>query len=218
MNQPILAAQQLIIACLLGILLGLLYGFLRPLRPKYTALADFVFLLIAGWVWLYLGFAVCKGDLRLGYSAGLFAGGILWELTLGRVLRPVFSCFWHWIGKFIKLIFLPYGLILKKIKKIAKFLLAIGKKAGTITVNNYRYERKKTGGSDYGRQKKFIRPHSAGISPQLHAAQVRGADSYRIVYGVPDGPAERHSRAKGKGRRAVQSGSSIGAGESKAEI
>lgn len=132
MTTPILAAQRFGIACLLGVILGLYYGFLRPLRPKYTALSDSLFVLGAGWVWLYLSFAVCRGDLRLGYTAGLFAGGFGWEMTLGRALRPAFSFFWRGVGIALRFILFPFQIFLKKIVKIIKFLLAFGKKAGTI--------------------------------------------------------------------------------------
>ena len=72
MTAPALAFRHFCTACLLGVLLGVYYGFLRPLRPRFTTLSDLLFVLGAGWVWLYLGFAVCRGDLRLGYFAGLF--------------------------------------------------------------------------------------------------------------------------------------------------
>ena len=80
MNTPAVAAQRFGMACLLGVLLGVYYGFLRPLRPKLTALSDLLFVLGAGWVWLYLGFAVCRGDLRFGYTCGMFLGWFLWDL------------------------------------------------------------------------------------------------------------------------------------------
>ena len=44
MTPPALAAQRFGLACLLGGGLGLCYGFLRPLRPKRTALSDLLFL------------------------------------------------------------------------------------------------------------------------------------------------------------------------------
>lgn len=95
MTAPILALQRFAIAVALGAALGVYYGFLRPLRPRHTTLSDLLFLPAAFWVWLYLGFAVCQGDLRLSYSAGLLCGGFLWELTVGRLLRPVFAGFWR---------------------------------------------------------------------------------------------------------------------------
>ena len=44
MTDPALDARRFGIACLLGLALGLYYGFLRPLRPKHTVLSDFLFL------------------------------------------------------------------------------------------------------------------------------------------------------------------------------
>lgn len=90
---PETAAYRLVCALALGAALGLLYGFLRPLRPKHTVLADGLFLLGVFWVWLYYNFALCGGDIRLGCCGGLLAGGLAWESTAGRWLRPVFGGF-----------------------------------------------------------------------------------------------------------------------------
>lgn len=102
MMPPTLACWRFGIACLLGILLGLLYGFLRPLRPKYTLLGDTLFLLGVSWAWLYLALAVCGGDLRFGYSLGLPIGGVLCEMTVGRLLRPIYFFFWRMIRQFFR--------------------------------------------------------------------------------------------------------------------
>ena len=64
MIPPSQAAWQFAIACLYGSALGLMYDFLRPLRPKRTALADTLFVLVLFYLWLRLSFAVCRGDPR----------------------------------------------------------------------------------------------------------------------------------------------------------
>ena len=69
------AAGRFGMACLLGAVLGAVYGFLRPLRPKWTFLADTLFLAAAVLAWLRLSFGICQGDLRLAYTAGLAMGG-----------------------------------------------------------------------------------------------------------------------------------------------
>ena len=45
MTPPELAAGRFLAACLLGAQLGVWYGFLRPLRPRWTALSVSLFLL-----------------------------------------------------------------------------------------------------------------------------------------------------------------------------
>ena len=90
MTPPALALQRFGIACLLGVGLGVLYGFLRPLRPRHTVLSDVLFLLGAGWTWLYLALAVCGGDLRFGYCLGLPIGAGGWGEHKRRILLPVF--------------------------------------------------------------------------------------------------------------------------------
>ena len=95
MNDPKLVAANLLTACAIGLGLGLVYGFLRPLRKQSAAFADLLFVLCVFTAWLYLAFGVCHGDLRLGYGAGLAVGAIVWECTAGKLLRPVFRGFWH---------------------------------------------------------------------------------------------------------------------------
>ena len=127
MSTPTLDAQRFFIACLLGLGLGLYYGFLRPLRPKYTLLSDLLFLPPAFYAWLYLSFAICRGDIRLGYSMGLLVGVLLFDGTVGRWLRPVFQSFWGAIGKVFRFF---YGIIkkfLKNCKKLCFFSFQAGK-------------------------------------------------------------------------------------------
>ena len=72
MNDPLAAARLFACAFLLGCLLGLLHGFLRPLREKLPNISDAIFAVVLFYVWLYLSFALCRGDIRMGYTAGLF--------------------------------------------------------------------------------------------------------------------------------------------------
>ena len=95
MTEPAVSARRFCIACLLGALLGLYYGFLRPLRPRHKTLSDLLFLPGLLWTWIYLAFAVCRGDIRLWHTAGLLGGCFLWDRTAGMPLRPVFSRFWQ---------------------------------------------------------------------------------------------------------------------------
>lgn len=120
---PETAAYRLVCALTLGAALGLLYGFLRPLRPKHTVLADGLFLLGVFWVWLYYNFALCGGDIRLGCCGGLLAGGLAWERTAGRWLRPVFWWFWLKIQALWRLTLFP----VKKFSGLAKILFASAK-------------------------------------------------------------------------------------------
>ena len=118
MIPPAVAAQHFAVACLLGLPLGFVYGFLRPLRQKLPSLGDGLFLILLFAVWLVLGFQVCDGDLRPGYWAGLAAGSFLWELTVGQLLRPLFYKFW---GLLFRIIGLPPRFFRKIFKKIHIF-------------------------------------------------------------------------------------------------
>ena len=126
MIAPTLAAGRFCAACLIGMVLGLWYDFLRPLRPRLTALTDLLFL-TGLWIgWLYLGFAICRGDLRFGYTAGLGIGFIFWEKTISMVFRPIFAKFW-----------LPAKKILHFLRKSVKKLFATGRKKVTIKSKLY---------------------------------------------------------------------------------
>ncbi len=103
MTPPAISLERFAWACLLGAGLGGLYGFLRPLRRRHPWLSDGLLLLGVGWVWLYLALAVCGGDLRLGYSAGLLVGAFAWEMTVGRLLQGIFRLFWQAVGRILGL-------------------------------------------------------------------------------------------------------------------
>ena len=98
MIAPSVAAGRFLRGLVLGAVLGLLYGFLRPLGRRRRTFADFLFLLGAFPIWLYFSFAVCDGDMGLGYISSLFLGGIFFDCTIGRLFRPIWSGFWRFIG------------------------------------------------------------------------------------------------------------------------
>ena len=75
MMTPSVAGARTLAALILGAGLGFLYGFLRPLRPKHTWLADSLFVLAALAGWVYLAFGICQGDPRLGQWIAVIAGG-----------------------------------------------------------------------------------------------------------------------------------------------
>ena len=115
MTAPALAAVRFGIGCLMGAGLGVVYGFLRPLRPRWTWLADGIFVLCTLWAWVVLSFGVCRGDVRLSFSGSLFLGAFLLDRTLGRLLEPLFRWFWKLLGAVLGLIFLPMQKILQKL-------------------------------------------------------------------------------------------------------
>ena len=93
MNPPSIAAYRLLCAILLGIALGVFYGFLRPLGRRHRQITDLLFILALYPVWIFFAFGIAGGDLRFGYTLGLFGGVVLWETTFGKWLQPVFAGF-----------------------------------------------------------------------------------------------------------------------------
>ena len=118
MTAPAESARQFLWALALGLPLGLWYSFLRPLGRRRNALRDLLFLLGAFWAWLWHGFAVCDGDLRLGTAAGLPIGVLLWETGPGRGLRPIFYRIWHILGRIWGMLLFPLRKIFKKLKNM----------------------------------------------------------------------------------------------------
>ena len=111
MTAPALAAHRFLCSCGLGVLLGLGYDCLRPFRRSHPQLGDLLFLLLTFRLWLEQSFGLCGGDLRLGYSFGLLAGALVWEWTLGMLLRPVFDKIWEVAGAIAHILFLPVKII-----------------------------------------------------------------------------------------------------------
>lgn len=124
MTPPQIAAGRYLWGVGLGLMLGLLYGFLRPLGRRVRTLADLLFLIGVFPAWVYFSFAVCQGDLHLGYLSSLFVGGILFDCTLGRLLRPLWRGFWSVVEGFFR----KLGNIFKKIFRFLKKNICIWKK------------------------------------------------------------------------------------------
>lgn len=132
MSAPAEAAGRFGAVCLLGLILGAVYGFLRPPRQRHVHISDGIFLICFTYAWLLAGFRICEGDLRVGYTLGLFLGIFAWELTVGKLLRPAIDLIWRGIWKILGF---PRYVAVKIFQKIAVFvkkIFASGKKSGTI--------------------------------------------------------------------------------------
>jgi len=182
MKQPELAARQFLLACLVGAGLGIVYGFLRPLRRKHGALGDLLFVAAAFWGWLCWGFGICRGDYPGPGILGLGLGCLAWEVTVGRLLRPVFSGFWKIIDKLFQYSLWPA----KKILKIMKILFASVEKWVTIGWNQCQHRQKRHGGHDHGNNQRVPQPDPADISAHQQCDQDRGGSGYRYLYGHAD--------------------------------
>ena len=97
MTVPVIAARRFAAGIVLGMILGIWHGFLRPVRQRSAVAGDLLFLPGLGWAWIYLMFGICRGDLRVGAFGALLAGCMIWEATAGKLLQPVFEGFWKGI-------------------------------------------------------------------------------------------------------------------------
>ena len=130
MMTPEQAAYRFFWGLMLGAGLGLLYGFLRPLRRRVCWPADILFVGAAFYAWLYLSFAVCRGDIRIGITAALAIGALLWELPLGKLLRRPFAWFWRLSSRMISFLCSPFQkffqIIMVFFKKVFQMYLHCG--------------------------------------------------------------------------------------------
>jgi hypothetical protein len=184
---PETAARWLLWALGIGAILGLFYGFLRPAPFRLRHFWDLLFVLAAFYGWLYLGFGICGGDLRFGCTAALAVGGILFDNTVGRLLRPVFCGFWGVIGKTFRLLRKCIKYFFKKVQKIVNFLLASGKK--WFRIKWLRYSTPTPGGRSHGKKKSS---HQAGVQKIKPHHQGRIAGSRGAVHRRPGDAARLH--------------------------
>ena len=79
MSSPREAALRFLVSLAVGGVLGVLYAFLRPLRPKRTFVSDSIFLAAALYGWIWQSFYVCQGDLRTVWLLGLMVPYIIYN-------------------------------------------------------------------------------------------------------------------------------------------
>ena len=130
MTVPGDAGLRVIWALAVGAFLGLCYDFLRPLRHRHNAPADAAFAVVALMAWVWYSFRICLGDIRLGGTATLGLGMVLWMGTGSMVFRKVFYWFWLAIFRIISVFFLPFAKFFKKSRVFMKKVFASGKKRG----------------------------------------------------------------------------------------
>lgn len=197
MTGPALDAYRFGFGCLIGGILGIFYGFFRPLRKHHPVIGDLLFTPFLIYGWLYLCFAVCRGDIRIGYCMGLPIGIFLWELTVGRLLRPLFQGFWWLIGRIFKGIGSIFQKILKKLRKFAKKLFASWKKWFTMVRDIRSQSRKTQGGVPRGKKEKS----AVCLQTQSPAAQMRSFGNRGSFRRRTDRPDRRRQPLQGRNRR-----------------
>jgi hypothetical protein len=182
MTAVVVSAGQFAAALLMGMGLGVVYELLRPLRPKHTACSDGLFVAAVWYAWIYLGFGICGGDIRMVQVAGLLLGALAFRLTLGKLLQRVIFA----ISASVRQLFGPVRRFLKKIWNFQKKIFASGKKSVKIKWSNRRHLRRIPGGKAHGKKKKSLQPDPAGLSAQQAFDQDGRDRGHRTVYGGAD--------------------------------
>lgn len=149
MNSPELDVRRFAAAFLIGILLGIVDEFLFPLRQKKPWLSDLLFLPALGYGWLYVSFAVCRGDIRLGYTLGLLVGALAWKNSIAVLFRPIVARIWAGIFQIFTGFFRILKKFFKKVTIFENFLFSSWKKWFTIVWSYRRSKNKQNGGVPY---------------------------------------------------------------------
>ena len=156
-------AAQLGLGFCLGCGLGLVYGFLRPLRRHRHWPADLLFVVAALLCWVYFSFGICHGSIRVLPTAAIAAGMIAWDATAGKLLRPVFHRFWCGIFALLRFFALPFKKIFQKCKVFVKKVFASLKKRGTMDKNKHKPNRQRKEGRSHGKKAQVQTENQAGF-------------------------------------------------------
>ncbi len=110
MNEETSLMWQIACFCVCGALLGVLYEPLRILRliiPHHsfiTGVEDTVYLSLCGVVLFGLSMETGNGNFRLSYLLAAFVGGVVYLLTVGRLIKIIYSAVIKTVFKAVKLI------------------------------------------------------------------------------------------------------------------
>jgi hypothetical protein len=212
MTVPSIAAVRFLTACFYGVLLGVLYGFLRPVRRRMTNFADAIFVAAAMWAWLRLSFLICRGDIRLGCSMGLAVGAVAWEMTLGKCLRRPFRWFWDGVGAILRFLTAPVRKIFKKTLTFLKKRIASARKLVTINWRNRRRNAAEVGGKSHGRISGKLEKNQVHTPSGQSAGQSGAAERGGIFYGSDPGYEHGSGAGSSKSRRPAPKRHGAGAG------
>lgn len=134
-------------AMLLGIVCGMMYDLLRPvrLRRRYnkplTHVVDIVFVLIVLLAVFLFALRIGQGEFRLFMLCGFLAGGVLYFLLLSPLLRPLWDFWAQAAACFLSLLWKPIALLGRTTKKIGtaakKYFHFLRKYA---TIKQYKWE------------------------------------------------------------------------------
>ena len=149
---------------LAGILLGPAVDLFRPVHRRLPVLTQLLMAAEFFACWLWLGFGLCRGDLRLGYFSSAALGFYLWERCFGTCTAAFFAIFWHAAA-------IPPKFCLKIFQKISNFLFARWKKWSTIKYSNRQIPWRRSGGPRHDKDPQLSQPLSAPIPPHIHPEQ-----------------------------------------------
>ena len=92
---PGLVWNRLALCFLAGVLLGPAADLFRPLHRRFPVLTQLMIGTEFFLCWLWLGFGLCRGDLRIGYLLGTAAGFFVWEWSFSTCTEAFFGKLWH---------------------------------------------------------------------------------------------------------------------------
>ncbi|MBE6984616.1 MAG: hypothetical protein E7434_03180 [Ruminococcaceae bacterium] len=123
--------KQFFYAALLGVLYGVHYDLLRGLRRNgkwLTHLLDTYYALTCLLGNFLLALYIGRGQFRIFMLAAIVLGMSVWFLTCSRIFRRIFEKFWRIFLLPLRLLWQLCKKILKKTKKILKYIFSFVKK------------------------------------------------------------------------------------------
>lgn len=139
MNEDIHAELSLLLHSLtLGMLIMILYDFFRIFRKLIkhsvwaTAFEDLLYWLVSGVCIFIMLYKENDGNLRWFVVVGIFAGMLIYNGTISRVITDRVAkgiqLLFKWLGKILSVLVKPVKCVLHKVKKAANFLEKRGEK------------------------------------------------------------------------------------------
>ena len=121
-----------LISILIGILCGIFFDFERSIRKIYgggtfqTTFQDILFMVVCAALTIAVGFRYNKGQIRYFEIFGAACGGLVFSITLSRLILKFF-CFFHKV--FITVVLKPIHFV---IRTAANLLKRAGQKAAHL--------------------------------------------------------------------------------------
>lgn len=113
----------LLIFCLTGLCIGLLFDFFRIQRKLFkthdfiTYIQDILFWIISGIILIFVIMKYTNGEIRIYMILGIIIGFFIYFCLISKYIIKIFVSFFSFLLKIVGIFFLPIKKIKEKLKK-----------------------------------------------------------------------------------------------------